>query len=79
MCGELASMRKAIPILVGLGLDELSMAPASIPEAKALIAMLERERVRRLAEEVLPLGEAADVEAMVERFLIDLGWPLTTR
>jgi phosphoenolpyruvate-protein phosphotransferase len=40
LCGELATDPLAIPILLGLGLDEFSMAPASIPIAKQLIARL---------------------------------------
>jgi phosphoenolpyruvate-protein phosphotransferase len=74
MCGELAGLRKAIPILVGLGLDELSMAPGSIPEAKALIALLESGQARRLADEVLALGTSAEVAAKMDGFLANLGW-----
>ncbi|HSB88636.1 MAG TPA: phosphoenolpyruvate--protein phosphotransferase [Anaerolineales bacterium] len=74
MCGELASMCQAIPILVGLGLDEFSMAPGSIPEAKALIALLDSGSARRLADEVLGLGATAEIEARMEGFLSEIGW-----
>jgi phosphotransferase system enzyme I (PtsI) len=63
MCGELAGMRKAIPILLGLGLDEFSMAPGSIPEAKEMIGRLTIERAQAIAERALALGTAEEVEA----------------
>ena len=40
MCGEMAGMLPAIPLLVGMGIDELSMAPASVPAAKGIIRSL---------------------------------------
>jgi phosphotransferase system enzyme I (PtsI) len=62
MCGELAGMQKAIPILLGLGLDEFSMAPRSIPEAKWLINRLTEARVQDIANRVLSLPTAAEIE-----------------
>src|SRR6185436_8746867 len=41
MCGELAGMPRAIPILLGMGLDEFSMVPRAVPEAKRLLNLLE--------------------------------------
>jgi phosphoenolpyruvate-protein kinase (PTS system EI component) len=69
MCGELAGMDKAIPILVGLGLDELSMAPGSIPAAKQLIRSFSSETARQIAAEALALGAAAEVEALMVQVL----------
>ena len=40
MCGELAGDPKAIPVLVKLGIDELSMTPSKIPKAKEIIRRL---------------------------------------
>ncbi|HET7012104.1 MAG TPA: phosphoenolpyruvate--protein phosphotransferase [Anaerolineales bacterium] len=74
MCGEMAGMRAAIPILVGLGLDELSMAPASIAEAKALIARLDGDQARRLADEALALATGAEISAKADEFLREIGW-----
>ena len=74
MCGELAGMRKAIPILVGLGLDEFSMAPGRIPEAKALIGRLDSGQARRLADETLALATADEIDARMDRFLGEMGW-----
>ena len=62
MCGELAGMQKAIPILLGLGLDELSMAPRSIPEAKWLIGQFTDARAREIAEQAMNKATAAEIE-----------------
>jgi phosphotransferase system enzyme I (PtsI) len=66
MCGELAGMPKAIPILLGLGLDEFSMNPRSIPEAKYLIHKLNDQQSRQISKHVLELSTAADIEAYMK-------------
>jgi len=69
MCGELAGMQKAIPILLGLGLDEFSMVPRAIPEAKWLIAQLSDDEARQIAEHALGLDTAAEIEAYMNEVL----------
>ncbi|MDI6868807.1 MAG: phosphoenolpyruvate--protein phosphotransferase [Coprothermobacterota bacterium] len=69
LCGELAGQREAIPILLGLGLDEFSMNPKSIPPAKALIRKLSFGECHSLALEVLKARNAREVEKMVDDFL----------
>lgn len=69
MCGELAGMPKAIPILLGLGLDEFSMNPRAVPEAKHLISRLTSEQARQIAEEALALRTAAEIEAYMKEVL----------
>ena len=49
MCGEMAGDAEAIPILLGLGLDELSMNAAAIPEAKAIIRSLSLAEAKGIA------------------------------
>ena len=53
MCGEMAAEPLAIPILLGLGLDEFSINPASIPQAKAIIRTWDTRKATLLAEQVL--------------------------
>ena len=53
LCGELAGDPQAIPILLGLGLDEFSMAPALIPRAKSMIRTLKKTMCESLAKSVL--------------------------
>jgi phosphotransferase system enzyme I (PtsI) len=69
MCGELAGMTRAIPILLGLGLDEFSMSPGAIPEAKHLIRQLDDGAARKIAEHVMQLGTAAEIEAYMQETL----------
>ena len=61
VCGELAADPLAIPLLVGLGVDELSMSAPAIPRAKALVRTLDASACRALAGEVLSLPDLATV------------------
>ena len=61
LCGELAGQQLAIPLLLGLGLDEFSMAPRAIPAAKQLIRSLSMAKARRVAEHALSLSAASEV------------------
>jgi phosphoenolpyruvate-protein phosphotransferase/dihydroxyacetone kinase phosphotransfer subunit len=73
LCGELAGQRSAIPILLGLGLDEFSMTPRAIPLAKRLIRRLHAGEMEALADEVLTLATADEVEQYMARFLSEMG------
>ena len=66
VCGELAADPQAVPVLVGLDVDELSVAARSIAEVKARVRDLSIERARTLARQALVLGSAAEVRALVE-------------
>ncbi len=61
MCGELAGNAAAAPLLVGLGLDELSMSAPSIPAVKAAVRKLNVAEARQQAEAVLQLDSAEAV------------------
>ncbi len=64
VCGGLASDLAAAPILIGLGVTELSAMPAVVPELKGLIRTLTLTGCRNLAEAALDLTSAADVRAL---------------
>jgi phosphoenolpyruvate-protein kinase (PTS system EI component) len=68
LCGELAGDPQAIPILLGLGLDEFSMAPALIPRAKSMIRTLEKTMCESLAKSVLDLDSAEEVRERIRDF-----------
>ncbi len=53
ICGEMASDPALIPLLLGLGVDELSMTPPAIPQAKATIRALTVEEARAQARAAL--------------------------
>ena len=63
LCGEMASLPEAIPLLVGLGLDEFSVNEASILAVKQLIRTLDREALRALALRALELPSGAEIRA----------------
>ncbi len=69
VCGGLAAEPLAIPALVGLGVDELSVAVPAIAAVKARIGRLEGAACRRLAAELLEMGAAAEVRARVATFI----------
>jgi multiphosphoryl transfer protein len=64
ICGGLASDPVAVPILIGLGVHELSMVPAVIPQLKALIATLNVEDCTTLATNALERETAEAVRAL---------------
>jgi phosphoenolpyruvate-protein kinase (PTS system EI component) len=69
LCGEMAGQRIAIPLLLGLGVDEFSMTPRAIPAAKQLIRLLSTEEVREIAEHALSLATASEVEGYLTSVL----------
>jgi phosphotransferase system enzyme I (PtsI) len=67
VCGELAGEPLAIPILLGLGLDEFSMNPQFIPTAKEAIRDLRTSECQQLASQILELESADEVKAYVTK------------
>jgi phosphocarrier protein FPr len=67
ICGELGGDVLAIPLLVGLGIDELSMSAPMIPGAKQLIRELDCQRERQMALRALRLEAPDQVRAMAAR------------
>ena len=65
VCGGMASDPQAVPILVGLGVDELSVSIPAIPAVKAQIRSLSLARCQELAARALTLDSAAAVRALV--------------
>jgi multiphosphoryl transfer protein len=66
VCGELAGDPDAIPILVGLGVDELSMSPPSIPIAKEIVRDWSVSQAQSLAAKALDLDSAATVRTLIK-------------
>lgn len=65
ICGGIGSDPQAVPLLVGLGVDELSVSIPSIPAVKAQIRDLSLDQCRSLAEKALGADSAASVRALV--------------
>jgi phosphocarrier protein FPr len=66
VCGELASDSAAVPVLVGLGVTELSANAPAIPAVKQAVRSVDSDAARRLAEGALGLTSAAEVRALFE-------------
>jgi phosphoenolpyruvate-protein phosphotransferase len=65
ICGELGGDSEATPILVGLGVDELSLNPAGIPRIKSILRDLTMDAAHALAEAALDCQTSAEVRALV--------------
>jgi phosphocarrier protein FPr len=65
VCGEAASDELAVPVLVGLGVRELSVSPQAVPRVKAGLRELDLATCVALAERALSLAGAADVRKLV--------------
>lgn len=61
ICGEAAGNREMIPILFGMGADELSMNPASVLPARDLIRKTEYQKAKVLAEKVIKAESSTEV------------------
>lgn len=69
MCGEMAGDQTAVPILLGLGLDEFSMSATSILKTRSLIKKLDTAKMKELAEKAVTDCEtSADVVALVKEY-----------
>ncbi len=65
VCGEAAADEQALPVLVGLGVSELSVSPPAVPRVKAALRELDVARCAELAEKALVLRDAAEVRELV--------------
>lgn len=67
LCGALAGDPEAIPILIGLGIHELSVSLPAVASTKARIRELSLEECRKTTQEALRAGDGAEVRAIVAR------------
>jgi phosphocarrier protein FPr len=65
VCGGIASDPCAVPILIGIGVNELSVSLPAIPEVKAQIRTLRLDACRELSERALAAESAEEVRALV--------------
>ena len=67
MCGEMAGDQTAVPLLVGLGLDEFSMSASSVLKTRSLISKLTLSDMQALAAKAInECATVEEVEALVE-------------
>jgi len=66
MCGEMAGDSLAIPLLLGLGLDEFSMSASSILPARTQIKGLSKKDLASYKDEILAMNTADEVLAFIK-------------
>ena len=64
MCGEMAGDQMAVPLLLGMGLDEFSMSPTSVLQTRSLISKLDSKEMAALADKAI--NECSTAEEVVE-------------
>ncbi|HHL73197.1 MAG TPA: phosphoenolpyruvate--protein phosphotransferase [Bacteroidetes bacterium] len=69
MCGEMAGNPLATLILIGLGIDELSVSPIVLPEIKKIIRATEYSEAVRIADKMLEQTTAEDIEQFMMRYM----------
>jgi len=72
VCGEMAGEPMIAPVLIGLGIRELSMSAVSVPEVKALIRATKTGEAEALVQRISKLATAAEVRAMVADYVFSL-------
>jgi phosphoenolpyruvate-protein phosphotransferase (PTS system enzyme I) len=66
ICGEMAGEPEYLPVLLGMGFDELSMNPVSIPRVKQILRRCTMEDASRVAERMLNFATAAEAESYLK-------------
>jgi phosphoenolpyruvate-protein phosphotransferase (PTS system enzyme I) len=71
VCGEMAGDPVCVPLLLGLGVDELSAAPASLPGIKYLVQHMRSADAARLSREALRMNDPKEIAARAQAFYKD--------
>ncbi len=69
LCGEMGADQRILPLLIGLGIREISMRPAAIPQAKQVIRAVRADEARTLAARAIACATAREVERLLDAFL----------
>ncbi len=72
MCGEMAGEELAVPILLGLGLDEFSMSATSILPARHLLSKLSKKDMEELADKALNMNNNEEVMNLVKERIVEV-------
>lgn len=68
VCGEMASNKLATAVLIGLGIDELSVSPSVFPEIKQIIRKINYGEVKKLCDEILKFSNEKEIKTMVSEY-----------
>ncbi|MBN4083485.1 phosphoenolpyruvate--protein phosphotransferase [Mycoplasma sp. CSL10137] len=67
MCGEMAGDKRAVPLLVGLGLDEFSMSASNVLPTRELVNKLSFQEMKDLASQAVELSTEAEVLELLRK------------
>ena len=67
LCGEMAGDELAVPLLLGMGLDEFSMSATSILKVRSQLLHLSKKEMERLVEKTLQMGTSEEVREAVKK------------
>jgi len=67
VCGEMAGDPMTIVLLVGMGLDSLSMNPVSLPRVKKILRSITYKESKKLLDQVLALNTTEEIETLVHK------------
>ena len=68
VCGEMAGDPVYVPLLLGLGVDELSMTPVLLPAVKYLVRAIKMAEAKKLAREALEMDDPKKIHAAFDAF-----------
>jgi phosphotransferase system enzyme I (PtsI) len=71
ICGEMATEPAYVIVLLGLGLDEFSMNPVSIPRVKKVLRMSRFEETRSLVEQLFQFPTSSEIEHFVRNWMAE--------
>lgn len=69
ICGEMAGHPLAAPLLLGMGINELSVVPSVLPEIKKIVRSVRYTEMRKAARDVLTLGSGDEVRAYLRKVI----------
>ncbi|MDQ7799357.1 MAG: phosphoenolpyruvate--protein phosphotransferase [Candidatus Edwardsbacteria bacterium] len=72
LCGEMCADPLAVPLLLGLGLDEFSMNAVSVPEVKRMILKLRLEDCQKVAGRAMEAKSALQARTVLSEFVLDI-------
>lgn len=76
ICGEMARNPQNVPLLLGLGADELSLSAAAIPAVKAALAAADGRECRQLLERAVGCSSPAEVDSLLDNLATAAATPL---
>jgi len=65
VCGDMASSAKMIPVLIGMGITNLTIPPRSIPQVQKIVTAIDSENARALADKALASRTVAEAAELI--------------